>query len=115
LALPGVGQYLYALVFLVNGIYFSGSLMGFLNYLLELTTEEQRPLFIGLSNTLTAPSLLAPLLGGWLVSLWSYEAVFLLALLFGILALFASLGLKEPKLESHPEPYIPPESGRLSG
>ena len=115
LALPGVGQYLYALVFLVNGIYFSGSLMGFLNYLLELATEEQRPLFIGLSNTLTAPALLAPLLGGWLVSLWSYEAVFVLALLFGILALFASLGLKEPKLESHPEPYIPPESGRLSG
>lgn len=115
LTLPGVSQYLYALVFLVNGFYGSGFMIGFMNYMLELATEEQRPLFIGLSNTLTAPGLLAPILGGWLVSLWSYEAVFVFALLFGILALFASLGLKEPKLESHPEPYIPPESGRLSG
>jgi len=39
--------------------------------------EVERPVYIGLSNTLIAPAtILAPLLGGWLADLYSYQLTF---------------------------------------
>jgi len=53
---------------------------------LQFGDYKQRPAYIGLSNTVTAPSaLLAPVLGGWLADTAGYPATFLVALLAGIL------------------------------
>ncbi|NMB54828.1 MAG: MFS transporter [Leptolinea sp.] len=55
---------------------------------LEFGTEEEKPTYVGLSNTLIAPStILAPLLGGWLADVSGYSTTFLTA------AMFATLGV----------------------
>jgi hypothetical protein len=96
---PDVAQYAYALVFLFGGAVMSGGMMGFANYLLELAPARERPLFVGLGYTLNAPSLLAPVLGGWLISVWSYQGVFALAAAVGAASLVVSLGLQVPTAE----------------
>jgi MFS family permease len=55
---------------------------------LEFGNESERPAFIGLANTLVAPStILAPFIGGWLADTASYSATFGLSIACGILTL----------------------------
>ncbi|MEW5829735.1 MAG: MFS transporter [Chloroflexota bacterium] len=60
--------------------------------------EEDRPVYIGLSNSLTAPAaILAPLLGGWLADTSGFQTTFMVSALFAVLMsvmLFASV--KDP-------------------
>lgn len=52
---------------------------------LEFGTAADRPVYIGLANTLTAPSIaLAPLFGGWLAQVAGYEALFGAAAVAGL-------------------------------
>ncbi|HEX7555064.1 MAG TPA: MFS transporter [Leptolinea sp.] len=45
---------------------------------LEFGTDEERPTYVGLSNTLIAPStILAPLIGGWLADVSGFSVTFL--------------------------------------
>lgn len=115
LAAPRVAQYLYGAVFLCSGAFAVGSMIGFSNYLLELASPQERPLIVGLGYTLIAPGLVAPMLGGWVVSAWSYQGAFALTLGLGVIGLIASLGLQEPTRGGHPAPYVPPEVGRAAG
>jgi predicted MFS family arabinose efflux permease len=51
----------------------------------EFGTEETRPTYIGLSNTLVAPfTILAPLLGGWLTDAFSFQATFMTSAVIGL-------------------------------
>ncbi|MBN1303975.1 MAG: MFS transporter [Anaerolineales bacterium] len=51
-------------------------------------TEIDRPLYIGLSNTLTAPAaILAPLLGGWLADTTGFESTFIASAASAIIVL----------------------------
>ena len=51
----------------------------------EFGTEETRPIYIGLSNTLVAPfTILAPLIGGWLTDAISFQATFMASALIGL-------------------------------
>ncbi len=75
----------------------AGAMMGFSNYLLELAPVKERPLYIGLGNTLNAPGLMAPMLGGWLASVWSYQGAFGLGAALGVASLVASLSLPDPR------------------
>ncbi len=53
---------------------------------LEFGTAEEKPTYVGLSNTLIAPStILAPLLGGWLADFSSYNTTFLVSAIFAVL------------------------------
>jgi MFS family permease len=64
----------------------------------ELCGEAERPTYVALTNTLTAPFALAGLLGGWLADVYSYEVVFALA---AVVALAAAVWLmacvREPR------------------
>lgn len=52
---------------------------------LEFGTEAERPAYIGLANTLVAPStMLAPIVGGWLADTAGYPATFLAAAAGGL-------------------------------
>lgn len=47
---------------------------------------EERPLYIGLSNTLCAPvTILAPVIGGWLADAASFSATFVISAICGLL------------------------------
>jgi MFS family permease len=49
-----------------------------LTMILEFGTEDERPAYIGLANTLIAPATIAaPFLGGWLADLLGYQATFI--------------------------------------
>ena len=51
----------------------------------EFGSEETRPIYIGLSNTLVAPfTILAPLLGGWLTDGFSFQLTFMVSALIAI-------------------------------
>lgn len=76
---------------------------------------EDRPYYIGLANTLTAPAtLLAPIIGGWLADSAGFEATFLLAASSGLAtAILLIFGVREQQASVSTEPQpaeIPAES-----
>ena len=51
----------------------------------EFGTEETRPTYIGLSNTLVAPfTIIAPLLGGWIADMAGFQATFMVSAVGGL-------------------------------
>jgi MFS family permease len=55
-----------------------------LNMVVEFAAPAERVTYLGLHGTLIAlPTLLAPLLGGWLVEAGGYPLAFVVAALFG--------------------------------
>ena len=51
----------------------------------EFGTEETRPMYIGLANTLVAPAtILAPLLGGWIADAAGFQATFMVSAVGGL-------------------------------
>lgn len=69
--------------------------------------ESDRPLYIGLSNTVSAPAtIFAPILGGWIADSAGYDAMFLVSAFCGLLmAAVLILFVKDPK-ESIPVPNV---------
>jgi hypothetical protein len=69
-------------------------MLGFYNYMLEIAPNDQRPVYIGLGNTIMGLLTLAPTLGGWLLERTSYTVLF--ALVSGLIGLgaIATLTLK---------------------
>jgi MFS family permease len=58
-----------------------------LSMTLEYGTESERPIYIGMTNTLTAPAnILAPFLGGWLANSFGFPATFAASAIGGLLA-----------------------------
>jgi MFS family permease len=78
-------------IFFFLGVTAQGIWLGFPNALLDIAPEERRPTYIGFMNTMIAPVLLLPALGGILVDYLSFAVLFsisfaasLLAILFGL-------------------------------
>ncbi len=79
------------LVFLLLGVINGSYLVGAMHYMLEIAPPGERSTYIALANTLSGILLLAPLAAGWIVQIASFEALFTLALVAGILALLLAL------------------------
>jgi MFS family permease len=64
-------------------------------------TEEERPYYIGLSNTLSAPAaILAPVIGGWLADTVSFQSTFMVSAVCGLLmAAMLAFVVKDPPRE----------------
>lgn len=67
--------------------------------MVQFGTEAERPVYIGLSNTLIAPAtILAPLFGGWLADTAGYQATFMTSAVGGIfMAIVLYFLVKDPK------------------
>jgi MFS family permease len=68
--------------------------------------EDERPLYIGMSNTLPAPAaILAPILGGWLADVAGFQTTFVISAICA-LAMAAALWLlvKDPSKVRQPHP-----------
>ncbi len=65
----------------------------------EFGSEETRPTYIGLSNTLVAPAtILAPILGGWLADAVSFQATFMISAIGGgIIAILLIWLVRDPR------------------
>lgn len=68
-------------------------------FILDFGSENQRPAYIGLANSLIAPSaILAPVLGGWLADHFSYPTTFLVTALMGVFTAAAFFGfVRDPR------------------
>jgi len=100
LLLPALGGGIlpiYLLLYFVLGI--TTSVMGwpFMNWVMEYTSESWRPLYLGISNTLGAVSMLAPALAGWLAGAFSYTVVFGLSIVLAVIAGLLSLPLLDTR------------------
>ncbi len=91
-----------AVTFVLLGVYRAGDGVSSLNIILEFCAPEDRPTYIGLTNTLLAPVLtLAPLLGGWLAMTFGYNGLFATALLCATLGgCLMAFWVREPRVKS---------------
>lgn len=79
--------------------------------IIQFSGELERPAYIGMANTLIAPStFLAPILGGWLAQRSGYPATFLASAVFGVItALVLQLAVTDPRHLSALQPASPVE------
>lgn len=86
-------------VYVLLGIYTGADYVAGLNIILEFSPPEDRPTYIGLTNSLLAPSLtLGPLIGGWLAGVFGYSGLFLTALVIVLIGgLMMTLLVREPR------------------
>jgi MFS family permease len=86
-------------LFILLGVAVAGDNTSGLNIILEFCGDEERPTYIGLTNTLLAPSrAIAPLLGGWLATLLGFSPMFAVALVATIVGcLMLELLVREPR------------------
>jgi Na+/melibiose symporter-like transporter len=80
--------------FLVSGLATTDLTFGFLNWVVGYADADQRPIYVGLSNTVTAVlSLIAPFVAGTIVERLGYRPLFVTALVMALSALFVALRL----------------------
>jgi MFS family permease len=84
-------------IFVLMGGVNNGNMAGFTNYLMEYAPGAQRPVYIGLANTLNGLVLVAPLVGGWILAGSSYPVLFALAAMVSGAGLAATRWLREPR------------------
>jgi MFS family permease len=85
--------------FALLGIAMSADSVSRMNIILEFCAPEDQPTYIGLTNTLLAPTqTLAPIIGGWLATWAGYREMFLVALAISALgALLLGVWVREPR------------------
>ena len=86
-------------IFGLVGVSAAASRASGMNIILEFCAPEDRPTYIGLTNTLLAPGrALAPILGGWLATWAGYQGMFAVASLTAALGgALLGLWIREPR------------------
>jgi MFS family permease len=80
------------------GLSSSAESVSHMNIILEFCRPEDRPTYIGLTNTLLAPGMLAPVLGGWLTTKVGYPGLFGMAIAFSLLGgIVLAIWVREPR------------------
>ena len=78
--------------FLVSGLVTSNLLSGYMNWVVGYAHPDQRPVYVGLANTVTAVfSLIAPFIGGTIAQTLGYRPLFAVALVMALGALFVTV------------------------
>jgi hypothetical protein len=88
---------LFPVLYVLLGIFDGSILLGFLNYVLEISPPGQRPTYMGLTNTLSGLLVLVPLIGGWVLEHASYPLLFALAAAGTLAGAVLALGLPSPR------------------
>jgi hypothetical protein len=66
-----------------------------MNYLLEISPEAERPIYVGIMHTLTAPSVFLSAVGGIIIQLTSFRFLYILTLLVSFGGIFISTKLRD--------------------
>lgn len=82
----------------------SGDAVSGLNIILEFAAPEDRPTYIGLTNTLLAPTIvLAPIVGGWLATIVGFPALLSMATAIAAMGgLLLAIWVREPRRQPLP-------------
>lgn len=74
-------------IFFLRGAVNAGTFISSISIVYEFTDAENRATYIGLSNTIPGiAGSIAPLVGGWLAGLVSYQAMFILSAITGLIS-----------------------------
>ena len=86
-------------IFFLRGAVNGGTFVSGISIVYEFADAENRATFIGLANTLPGVAgALAPLLGGLLVGVMSYRAMFILAMIIGVFSwILLRFAVREPR------------------
>ncbi len=87
----------FGLLFLFAGIVRTAANIAAPSYLLEIAPALERPLYLGVTNSLLGIATFLPVIGGVLLDLAGFQIVFLLALLFSALGGWLAVGMAEPR------------------
>lgn len=79
--------------FLVSGLAASSNIFScYLNWIVSYADDDQRPIYVGLSNTFTAViSLIVPFIGGTIAQNFGYRPLFVVSMIMAAMALFVTL------------------------
>jgi MFS family permease len=103
--------------FVILGFASAAGAVSALNIILEFCVPEDRPTYIGLTNTIFAPvAALAPLLGGWLATWVGYREMFAVACLTALIGgVLLALWVREPRRAWHRRTAMTPvDAGPVS-
>jgi len=96
-ALPA--RYMFFVIFFFIGFTINGTTIGYSSYLLDISPTENRPAYVGFMNTMVAPLLLSPVLGGFLIETLSYKLLFFVTFLMVLGGFFYAGRLKNYRIE----------------
>ncbi len=88
LAVFSINILMYGLVFIFLACALQVQVISRLSFIAELCKENERPLYIGITNTLTAPTMLIGLLFGWSVPKIGYDSVFIMTAILAVSSFF---------------------------
>lgn len=89
--------YLALPLFFLDGAIRPAQVLSGSNFLLELVSEDERPLYLGLSNTLMGIVVLISGMGGAVVDLFGFAGLFTTSLVLYLLGYIFAAGLPEPR------------------
>jgi len=100
---PSIG-WLYP-VFILNGLANVAIWTIGMAITVEFGSEETRPTYIGLSNTLVAPfTIIAPLIGGWIAQTAGFQTTFMVSAIGGVVTAILLFWLvRDPRPRNRPE------------
>jgi MFS family permease len=75
---------MYGLVFVFLACAVQIQAISRLSFIAEMCAEHERPVYVGIVNTLTAPTVFIGLLFGWLIPMTGYAAIFIIAALLAV-------------------------------
>ena len=97
-------------IFFLRGAVTAGTFISGISIVYEFTDAESRATYIGLANTIPGVAgAIAPLIGGWLVGVISYQAMFILSAIIGTISwMLLRFAVREPrKIKPSPIPSEP--------
>ena len=100
-AMGALAVWAYAFVFMTIGVSQSSGILGYINYILELTPPQERVTYIGLTNTLSGVLLIAPMLGAAAISLVTYNGMFVVTIALLLTSLALGTRMVEPREKAH--------------
>jgi MFS family permease len=94
-------------IFFLRGAVTAGTFVSGTSIVYEFTDAENRPTYIGLANTIPGVAgAIAPLIGGLLVGAISYQAMFIVSAIIGVISLvLLRFAVREPR-KINPSPLL---------
>jgi len=87
--------------FFLMGASLTGVFVGYQSAILDIAPPLKRPTYVGFMNTMIAPSLFLPLIGGAIIQLTSYKFLFFVSFIAAIVAFFTSKRISVKRIDTH--------------
>jgi MFS family permease len=99
LAIIATGPAWFYAIFFLRGAVQAGMFISGISIVYEFTDADNRPTYIGLANTIPGVAgAIAPLIGGWLAGAASYQAMFVLSAVIGVVGwVLLRFAVREPR------------------